>query len=46
MKKKKEMPAPVREPPNPTSPLSSLANDFKSLDKEDALCQRKNDGTD
>jgi hypothetical protein len=46
MKKKKEKPAPMKEVPNTPSPLASLANDFKALDEEDPLCQRKNDGTD
>jgi hypothetical protein len=46
MKKKKENPAPTPEPLAPTSPLSSLANDFKAMDEEEPVCRRKNDGTD
>jgi hypothetical protein len=46
MKKKKDQPAKKTDESVPASPLASLANDFKSLDDEEPLCQRKNDGTD
>ncbi|MCH3908998.1 MAG: hypothetical protein LKE31_01320 [Bacilli bacterium] len=46
MKKKKDQSTPKTGETLPTSPLTSLANDFKSLDEEEPLCQRKNDGTD
>jgi hypothetical protein len=28
------------------SPLAKLAHDFKGFDEQEALCQKKNDGTD
>jgi hypothetical protein len=47
MKKKKnpEKEAEAKASESP-SPLAQLAQDFKTLDEEDPLCAKKNDGTD
>jgi hypothetical protein len=32
--------------PSPLSSLANLTGDFKAMDEEKPLCERKNDGTD
>jgi hypothetical protein len=46
MKKKKPAATPNANKAASESPLSTLAQDFKILDDEAPLCERKNDGRD
>jgi hypothetical protein len=45
-KKNKVNPTAVPSKEEQPSPLEKLAQDFKGMDEQESICQKKNDGTD